>query len=126
MSDSRHNIEVNALIDALRARHEPLNEGFVPKNTLNILVMGIVAAAGALVWTTVTNAPENLGLLQQQTAEIRTTVLEMRGTLTGINERLENNTRQTSEQQAKITGLEAQVVTNTGRIQQIEEDLRAR
>lgn len=119
------NVEINALVDALRARHEPESAGLVTGKNLNILVMGVVAAAGALVWTTVTSAPQNLGLLQQQTAEIRTTVLEMKTTLGDINSRLDNNTRATADQQAKITGIESTVKSNTDRIDRLEQELRA-
>jgi hypothetical protein len=127
VSDPRHTIDVKDLLDALRARQpQPESDGIVPKNSIHILVMGIVAAVGALIWSNATTQParnaEIFGSIQQQTAEIRTTVLEMRGTLTGINERLENNTRQTADQQAKIAALESKAATNSDRIRRLEEE----
>lgn len=88
--------------------------------------MGVLAAAGALVWSTVTTSPENFGLLQQQTAEIRTTVLEMKTTLGDINSRLDNNTRATADQQAKISGLESQVKSNGDRLDRLERSIQER
>ena len=84
------------------------------------------AAVGALVWNTVIATPKDFGVLQSQTAEIRTTVLEMKTTLGDMNTRLENNSRATSEQQAKITGLESTVKSNNDRLDRMEGDLRGR
>jgi peptidoglycan hydrolase CwlO-like protein len=123
--NSTQHIDVHALIAAVRGS-QPEREGIVPKNYIQIMVMGVVAAAGALVWNTVTSQPENLSLLQQQTAEIRTTVLEMKTTLGDINSRLDNNTRATADQQAKITGLESTVKSNTDRIDRLERSLQDR
>lgn len=118
--------DVNALIEAIK-RHQPSEGGFVSLKNINILVMGAVAAAGALVWNTVTSkTPETFSVIQQQTAEIRTTVIEMRSSLTEIKGQLDNNTRTTSEQQAKITGLESTVKSNSDRLQRLEDEARGR
>lgn len=126
MSDQRHNIEVNALLDALAARHKPAEDEVVPRKLLNVLVMGILAAVGALLWTNATDRPlqtaENFAVLQQQTAEIRTTVLEMRSIVTGINERLENQSKTTSDLQSKVSALETQVQANSSRLDRLEDD----
>lgn len=116
--------EIDDIIQALRARGEPENPALVPSKTLNIMVMGVVAAAGALVWTTVTDTPGNMGVLQSQTAEIRTTVLELKTTLGGINSRLDNNTRATADQQARLTGIESTVKSNSDRIDRVEQEIR--
>ena len=124
MSESRHNVEVNALIDAIRSRHEPDSGSFLNKNNTNVMVMGVLAAVGALIWNTTLKQPENFSVLQQQTAEIRTTVLEMKTTLGDIQTRLDNNTRATADQQAKLSGLESSVKSNSDRLDRLERSLQ--
>lgn len=126
MSESRHSVEVNALLDALRARHEPENNSLVSLKNANVLVLGVIAACGALVWNTVTGTPKEFGVISQQTAEIRTTVLEMKTTLNDLTTRLDNNTRATADQQAKITGLESTVNSQGERLERLEAEVRDR
>lgn len=122
---SKDKADLNDLIEALERRgsnaHEP---NFATPKNVNILVMGVLAAVGALIWNTTVRTPENFSLLQQQTAEIRTTVLEMKTTLGDINSRLDSNTRATADQQAKLTGLEQAVKSNSDRLDRMEQDGR--
>ena len=117
------NPDHTSLVEALKSLRQPEGGGIVSGNTLNVLVMGVLAAAGALVWNTVTGTPESFGLIQQQTAEIRTTVLEMRSTLTDLTERLQENTRDTGQIQTKVSALESQVEANKGRIDRLEQEV---
>lgn len=110
---ARKNELQEALIEALRDRHQPAETSFVSPKNINVLVMGVLAAVGALLWSNATEKPlENaqaFATIQQQTAEVRTVVLEMRGTLTGMNARLEDNTKNTSNLQSRVAALEARV-----------------
>jgi len=117
------NDDLKALIEALKVGSQPQTDGFVPKNAMSILVMGIVAAAGGLVWATVTKTPESFSTIQSQTAEIRTTVLEMRTSLQDLSQRLQENTRQTSDVQTKVSAVEQQTAANRDRIQRLEEQV---
>ena len=125
MADQRHNIEVNALIDALAARHKPVDEGFVSGKNLNVLVMGILGAVGVLLWNNATSQPvenaQTFAVIQQQTAETRTTVLEMRSMLNGINERLESNTKNTADLQSAVAAMKTQVDAQSARLDRIED-----
>jgi hypothetical protein len=125
VSDAPEHIEVQALIKALERRSSKADEvSLVSGKNINVLVMGVICAVGALIWTTTIKTPENFSVLQQQTAEIRTTVLEMKTTLGDINSRLDSNTRATSEQQAKISGLESSVKSNTDRLDRLERGIQ--
>lgn len=117
--------DLHALADLIEQRTAKAQEGnlFSGKNS-NVLVLGILGAVGALIWNTTLKTPETFGVLQQQTAEIRTTVLEMKTTLGDINSRLDNNTRATADQQAKITGLESTVKSNTDRLDRLERSMQ--
>lgn len=113
--------DLKELAELLKANPQPPASDFVPKNALSILVMGIVAAAGALVWNTTTTAPESFSVVQQQTTEIRTTVLEMRGIVTDLSKKIDETSSKTSDQQARLTGLESTVTTNREAITQLNE-----
>lgn len=117
------NDDLKILIETLKAGHQPQNDGFVPKNAMSVLVMGVIGAAGALVWGTVTNSPKDFGIIQQQTAEIRTTVLEMRTSLQDVSQRLQENTKQTGDVQTKVSALEQRAAANQDRIQRLEDQV---
>ena len=119
---SNHN-DIYALIEALRGGQSAEQSNNVSKNAFHILVMGAAAAAGALVWNTVVAAPKDFGVISQQTAEIRTTVLEMKGTLTDINARLDKTTQATTDQQAKITGLEMAIQNHSDQIERLDREI---
>lgn len=117
-------IDLHAVVDLLEARgSKPQSEPLVSPKNINVLVMGILATVGAFVWNSTTKTPETFALIQQQTAEIRTTVLEMKTTLGDIQTRLDNNTRATADQQAKLTGLEASVKSNSDRLDRLESQV---
>lgn len=120
--------EIKQLLEGQQSKQQdPVT---VPQNLFSVLVLGILAAVGTFVWSNATITPvqtaESFGLLQQQTAEIRTTVLEMRSMVSGMNDRLEHNTKQQSEQQAKITGLETRLNAVEQSLQRVDDDHRAR
>jgi hypothetical protein len=124
VSKGQHNIDVNDLVDAIQRRSNASDNSIASPKNMNVLVLGVIGAVGALVWNTTLKTPESFSLLQQQTAEIRTTVLEMKTTLGDINSRLDNNTRATADQQAKLTGLEQAVKSNSERLDRLESSLQ--
>lgn len=121
---SRNQVDVETLVDLLAAKSASTNtneDGFVSIKNINILVMGVLAAVGTLIWTTVVDSPENFGVLQQQTAEIRTTVLEMRGIVADLSQKIDQNQRQTADQQARLTGLESTMTTSREVVSQLQD-----
>jgi len=108
--------DISELVAAVRGA-QPQKEGIVPGNIMQIVVMAAMGACGALVWNNATSQPTVL-------TEIRTTVLEMKTTLGDIQTRLDNNTRATADQQAKISGLESQVKSNSDRLDRLERGLQ--
>lgn len=116
------NSEIRDLIEALKNQNEERSEGsFATPKNVNYLVLGVLAAVGALVWNTVVTAPSNFGQLSQQNAEIRTTVLEMKSSLTSLNAKLEENQRQSADQSAAISALQNQAQTNKNNIENLAE-----
>jgi peptidoglycan hydrolase CwlO-like protein len=126
VSDSN---DLKTLIEAIRSQPQQEAEGIVSGKHLNILVMGVMAAAGALVWSTVTEEPlknaDSFAAIQQQTTEIKTTVLEMKSLVNGLAEKLDQNQRQTGDLQAKVSGIEASVNTNRESIKRLEDRVGA-
>lgn len=116
--------EIRDLIGAMKERQKADDAVPVAKNTIHTVGLGIIAVVGMFVWNSAVSAPKDFGIISQQTAEIRTTVLEMKGTLTDITTRLDNNTRATADQQAKLTGLEEAVKGSMNRIERLEDEAR--
>jgi uncharacterized coiled-coil protein SlyX len=122
VNDQQHSIEVKALVDAITSSNKRPDEGLALGKNVNILLMSAIGAAGALVWSVV--APSaNITDLSRQTAEIRTTVLEMRTMFTDLSQKLDKSQAAQSEQQAKLVGLEAKVTSNSDNIEKLSERL---
>jgi capsule polysaccharide export protein KpsE/RkpR len=64
---------------------------------------------------------DTFSLIQQQNAEIKTTVLEMKTSLGALTTKLDQNQRQTADQQARITGLETNAQANRDNIVQLSD-----
>lgn len=93
-----------------------------PKN-INYLVLGVLTAVGALVWNTVVTAPSNFGQLSQQNAEIRTTMIEMKTSLTSLTTKFDDSQKVTSDQSARLSTLESQTANNREELEKLNARL---
>jgi ABC-type transporter Mla subunit MlaD len=118
------NSELQVLIEALKEQKNAPSEGMfaTPKN-VNVLVLGVLAAVGALVWNTVVAAPANFGHLSQQNAEIRTTMVEMKNIVSDLSRKLDEQQKESSGHGARLSALENQAVTNKNNIEQLVKRL---
>lgn len=78
---------------------------------MQFIVLGVMAAVGALVWTTVVSTPSNFGAISEQNAEIRTTVIEMRNSLNALTLKLDAGQKETANQNARLSTVETQITT---------------
>lgn len=119
----RETIDIHALLEVLKSspQHQP-RPNVIEKN-VNVLLLAVIMAAGALVWSTVTKMPEGFSVIQQQTTEIRTTVIEIGKSVTDLSQKIDQNQKATADQQARLTGIETTVVSQREVMSQLNDRL---
>lgn len=98
---------------------------FAPAQLLKVMILGVIAAVAALVWSSVTTLPlqnaDTFSTIQQQNAEIKTTVLEMKNQLSDLSTKLDATQKQSADQQAKIARVETLTSQNKDSINQLND-----
>lgn len=122
MDDQQHTIEVKKLVEVL-SKHNRNETDLASPKTINMLLLAAAGAAGALVWNTVIDSPNNFNIIEKQTTEIRTTVLEMRSAMNDMAEKLDRGQRDSADQQSRIAALELTANRNQEDISVIDDRL---
>lgn len=95
---------------------------------INTMILAMICGIGVFIWNGVTEGPQKaadaIAIIQQQTAEIKTSVTAMSSTINDLNEKLDQNTKKTADQQARIAGLEASVRNNEASVSKINDQLQ--
>lgn len=102
---------------------------------LNALAIAAVIGVSAFLWNGVTTQPvksgEQFALIQTQNAETRSTLIEVKTAVAGLNSKFDSLQRDNAETRsgvdkntAEIDSLKKNVMANTDRITQMERDTR--
>lgn len=111
------------------------NNSLYSYKNLNALAIAAVIGVAAFLWNGVTSQPvksgEQFALIQTQNAETRSTLIEVKTAVGGLNQKLDALQRDNAETRsgvdkntAEIDGLKKQVTANSDRITQMERDTR--